>query len=65
MDSACIKNNIDSAHHGYAPLVQSYKGTGVVVDGKFITSGACPVVSAKPGTVELVTQFIKILKPAQ
>lgn len=39
-----------------------YKGTGVVVDGKFMTSGVCPVVSAKHGTAELMAQFIQILK---
>jgi subtilisin family serine protease len=31
MDSARIKNNIDSAHNGYAPLTQAYKGAGVLV----------------------------------
>lgn len=31
MDTARIRNNIDSAHLGYAPLVDSLKGKGVIV----------------------------------
>lgn len=31
MDTARIKNNIDSVQGGFAPLQQAYKGTGVVV----------------------------------
>ncbi|HWQ09649.1 MAG TPA: hypothetical protein VN436_11090, partial [Holophaga sp.] len=39
-----------------------YKGTGVVTAGRFVTSGACPVVSAQHGTAELMARFIQILK---
>ncbi len=31
MDTARIRNNIDSVLAGYAPLTQAYKGTGVIV----------------------------------
>jgi subtilisin family serine protease len=31
MDTARIKNNIDSAHRGYAPLIDSLKGKGVII----------------------------------
>lgn len=31
MDTARIKNNIDSVHVGFGPLPQAYKGSGVVV----------------------------------
>jgi hypothetical protein len=31
MDSARVYNNVDSAHYGIAPLVQAYKGTGVLI----------------------------------
>lgn len=31
MDTARIRNNIDSVQQGYAPLIQAYKGTGVIV----------------------------------
>lgn len=31
MDTARLRNNIDSIHMGYSPLVNSLKGTGVVV----------------------------------
>ncbi len=45
----------------------SYKGTGVVQDGKFITSGFCPFMAkmggVKDGTPELAQKFIALLKP--
>jgi hypothetical protein len=31
MDTARIRNNIDSAQNGISPLLQAYKGTGVIV----------------------------------
>lgn len=31
MDTARIRNNVDSVHQGFAPLVQAYTGKGVVV----------------------------------
>jgi hypothetical protein len=40
----------------------TYKGTGVWTDGTLVTSGSCPVVSAKPGTEELMKRFIQLLQ---
>lgn len=39
----------------------SFKGRGVVTDGRVVTSGECPAVSATPGTHELMTQFLRLL----
>ena len=44
-----------------------YSGTGVVQDGKIITSGACPmlerVLGLQNGTVELTQKFIAAIGP--